>query len=145
LFSGTAVVQLVGVAEFLALYLGSAVVAGLVQRYQNPKAFTLGASGIAHFLWLLAPFKSHNFAFGDFSGAVYSLLSTFAFTFPTRPMYMLFIPMPSIAAIGLLMALDLYQMGGRSGVGHGAHLTGALCGIAFWAARVRGRYYGIGW
>lgn len=72
------------------------------------------------------------------SGAIYGTMVAFAFLFPNAELAMMFIPIPIKAKYfvpGILL-LDLYSgivgksvLGGGSGIGHFAHIGGALFGF----------------
>jgi membrane associated rhomboid family serine protease len=73
------------------------------------------------------------------SGAIYGLLTAFAFMFPNAELALLFIPVPikakyfvpGIIAIDLFLGFkgnSLFGNGG-TGIAHFAHIGGALCGF----------------
>lgn len=77
------------------------------------------------------------------SGAIYGLLTAFAFLYPNAQLGLLFVPVPVAAKYFVpgLLALDLFMGlrgasifgGGGTGVAHFAHLGGALLGfIMMW-------------
>lgn len=81
------------------------------------------------------------------SGAVYGVLTAFAFMYPDRKLMLLFPPIPIKAKylVGGLIAIDLYLgfSGQRTGIAHFAHVGGAATGLAimyFW--RQKGLLYG---
>ena len=76
------------------------------------------------------------------SGALYGILIAFAFMFPNASLMMLFIPIPIKAKYFVpgILIFDLIAglrgqavLGGGDGIGHFAHLGGALIGfIMMW-------------
>ena len=73
------------------------------------------------------------------------LLLTFALMFP-RHRILIFgiVPIPALVGALAFVAIDLWGLfaqsqGGGVGIGHGAHLGGALCGFLFWALYLRSR------
>jgi membrane associated rhomboid family serine protease len=68
------------------------------------------------------------------SGAIFGLMAAYAMIFGER-MILLFmmIPIKARHLVGVLMAIEfLLVLGGTSdGIGHVAHLSGALCGAAY--------------
>jgi membrane associated rhomboid family serine protease len=77
------------------------------------------------------------------SAALVAILMLFALAFPKEQVLLFFIiPLPAIAAALAFVALDVfglvYQMEGNGlPIGHGAHLGGALIGIAYFLVRGR--------
>jgi membrane associated rhomboid family serine protease len=75
------------------------------------------------------------------SAALVAILMLFALAFPKEQVLLFFvIPLPAIAAALAFVALDvfglIYQMEGAGlPIGHGAHLGGAMIGIAYFLAR----------
>ncbi|AXG72829.1 rhomboid family intramembrane serine protease [Flavobacterium arcticum] len=93
---------------------------------------------------IIGPLKLQNMTQAYFgqavgaSGALYGTLIAFAFMFPNASLMMLFIPIPIKAKyfIPALLAYDLFSglrghsvLGGGDGIGHFAHLGGALIGF----------------
>jgi membrane associated rhomboid family serine protease len=80
------------------------------------------------------------------SGAVSGLLLAFAFLFPKHRILVFgIIPVPALVGALAFVAIDLWGLfaqtqGGGIGIGHGAHLGGALCGFLFWALYLRTRF-----
>lgn len=69
-------------------------------------------------------------------------MSSYALTYPKERILLYgIIPMPALVFVGGLCALDYYKFGSGTNTGHAAHLVGALSGAAFWALRIRGRFY----
>jgi membrane associated rhomboid family serine protease len=98
-----------GPKRFLLLYLTSGFVASVAQMVMTQGAI-VGASG-----------------------AVYGVLAGFATMFPNMQMMLLFPPIPIKAkymAIGLI-AIGLFSgfSGMQAGIGHFAHVGGAICGF----------------
>ena len=72
------------------------------------------------------------------SGAIYGILVAFAFMFPEQEMRLLFLPIPIKAKyfVSGLLAMDFFLgirgqaiLGAGDGIGHFAHLGGALIGL----------------
>ena len=80
------------------------------------------------------------------SGAVGGLLLAFALMFPKHKILVFgVIPIPALIGALAFVAIDLWGLfaqtqGGGIGIGHGAHLGGALCGFIFWASYLRTRF-----
>ncbi len=84
------------------------------------------------------------------SGAVYGILLAFGMTFPNRPIYFMFIPVPIKAkyfVIGYGL-IELFQgvANTSDGIAHFAHLGGMLLGLAiilYWKHKgiIHGKYY----
>ena len=126
---GTILEKLWGTRIFLVFYLAAAVVASASQCFVssvmmgNPNINALGASG-----------------------AVSGLLLAFALLFPKHRILVFgVIPVPALVGALAFVAIDLWGLfaqtqGGGIGIGHGAHLGGALCGFLFWASYLRTRF-----
>jgi membrane associated rhomboid family serine protease len=118
-----------GTAVFVGFYLTAAVVASASHCFVS--TVLLGDSGIP--------------ALGA-SGAVSGLLLAFALLFPHHRILIFgIIPVPALVGALGFVALDLWGLfaqtqGGGIGIGHGAHLGGALCGFLFWALYLRTRF-----
>ncbi len=83
------------------------------------------------FLSAIAQFKNHMVTIGA-SGAVFGLLLGFAFTFPNRPLYLFFIPVPIKAKymmIGYGVIEFFLGVAGNDMVAHFAHLGGMVFGL----------------
>ncbi len=113
--------DLYGVWDYAALYLGSAVVAGighvlLKSAIGAPQVPALGASG-----------------------AVMGVVVVYAFLYPNRQIYIWgILPLTIKWAAILYVAMDLMGVvGGGSGVAHAAHLGGALTGLLFYRFDLR--------
>jgi membrane associated rhomboid family serine protease len=93
-----------------------------------------------HFNFLLTGVENYQTPAVGASGAIYGLLTAFAFMFPNAEMMLLFIPFPIKAKyfVPVLVALDLFSgVTGfslfGSGIAHFAHVGGALFGfIMMW-------------
>jgi membrane associated rhomboid family serine protease len=126
---GSVLERLWGTRIFSAFYLTAAVVASashcLVSSLilGDPRISALGASG-----------------------AVSGLLLAFALLFPRHRILVFgIIPVPALIGALAFVAIDLWGLfaqsrGGGVGIGHGAHLGGALCGFLFWLFYLRTRY-----
>jgi membrane associated rhomboid family serine protease len=126
---GTILEKLWGTPIFVAFYLVAAVVASATHclvssvLMGNPDINALGASG-----------------------AVSGLLLAFALLFPKHRILVFgVIPVPALIGALAFVAIDLWGLfaqtrGGGIGIGHGAHLGGALCGFLFWASYLRTRF-----
>lgn len=115
-FLGPYVESILNANRFFILYMLSGLFGSLLQMYFSPTATIAGASG-----------------------AVSGVFLAFATMFPNMEMHLMFIPIPIKAkyiAIGML-AFGIYFgiTGYVSGIGHFAHVAGALCGyvlIKYW-------------
>jgi membrane associated rhomboid family serine protease len=126
---GTVLERLWGTRVFVIFYVVAAVVASASHCFVssvllgNPEINALGASG-----------------------AVSGLLLAFAFLFPKHRILVFgVIPVPALVGALAFVAIDLWGLfaqtkGGGVGIGHGAHLGGALCGFLFWALYLRTRF-----
>lgn len=108
-FLGPWVESSLGPKRFLIMYLLSGFVASIAQMFISQGAI-VGASG-----------------------AVYGVLAAFATMFPNMKLMLLFPPIPIKAkymALGLI-ALGLFSgfTGMQDGIGHFAHVGGAICGF----------------
>jgi membrane associated rhomboid family serine protease len=73
------------------------------------------------------------------SGAIYGLLTAFAFMFPNAELALIFIPIPIKAKyfVPVIIGIDLFLGfkgssifgAGSTGIAHFAHVGGALCGL----------------
>ncbi|KAJ0407565.1 hypothetical protein P43SY_006883 [Pythium insidiosum] len=115
-FFGTPVCAMLGLRRFLGIYLGSGVLSSWAAVYEQKlskrETYNLGASGAVN--------------------------SVTAMTILTNPMSTLLIfgviPLPAIVAGSLFICKDLYSWitDRRDGISHFAHLTGAVCGGAYY-------------
>jgi hypothetical protein len=106
-----------GGREFLAFYLIAAIVGGLAQLLAG---------------WIMPQLAGPMLGA---SGAVTAVLVLFAMHFPTRIFYfMLVIPMPVIALVGLNVLIDVFGLmsGAHNGVAVACHLGGALFGFVYY-------------
>lgn len=118
-FLGMPLEQIVGTAAFVAIYTGS----------------LLGGS-----LWTwMEHFRDMNYRALGASGAISGVTTAIAMFAPFATLYLFFaLPMPLIVFAGCYIAWSAWAStsGVRDGVGHAAHLGGALAGIAivclFW-------------
>jgi membrane associated rhomboid family serine protease len=126
---GTILEKLWGTRVFVVFYFVAAVVASASHCFVssvlmgNPNINALGASG-----------------------AVSGLLLAFALLFPKHRILVFgVIPVPALVGALAFVAIDLWGLfaqtrGGGIGIGHGAHLGGALCGFVFWLVYLRTRF-----
>jgi membrane associated rhomboid family serine protease len=126
---GTILEKLWGTRIFVIFYFAAAVVASASHCFVssvlmgNPNINALGASG-----------------------AVSGLLLAFALLFPKHRILVFgVIPVPALVGALAFVAIDLWGLfaqtrGGGIGIGHGAHLGGALCGFLFWLVYLRTRF-----
>jgi len=126
---GTVLERLWGIRVFVVFYLTAAIVASASHCFVSsvligdPNISALGASG-----------------------AVSGLLLAFALMFPKHKILVFgVIPVPALVGALAFVAIDLWGLfaqtqGGGIGIGHGAHLGGALCGFLFWALYLRSRF-----
>ncbi|MCU0304151.1 MAG: rhomboid family intramembrane serine protease [Thermoanaerobaculales bacterium] len=126
---GSVLERLWGTRRFVVFYLVASVVASLSHclvsslLIGDPTISALGASG-----------------------AVSGLLLAFALLFPRHRILVFgIIPVPALVGALAFVGIDLWGLfaqtrGGGIGIGHGAHLGGALCGFAYWALYLRTRF-----
>jgi len=115
-WAGSQIEEIYGPKEFLALYLVSAVVAGVVQVLTQ------------------LPMPDHPPALGA-SGAIAAVAVLFACHYPNRTiLFMLFIPMPIWLLVVFYVGQDLFTflLKIETGVAVGAHLGGALFGFLYY-------------
>jgi membrane associated rhomboid family serine protease len=121
---GAPLERAMGSGRFLLFYLAAGVAGCLAQA--GTLQFLMGTPGQA--------------ACGA-SAALVAILMLFALAFPKEQVLLFFvIPLPAIGAALAFVTLDvfglIYQMeGGGLPIGHGAHLGGAVIGIAYFLAR----------
>ena len=126
---GVVLEKLWGTATFVVFYLTAAVVASASHCFVS--SVLMGDPAMA--------------ALGS-SGAVSGLLLAFAFLFPKHKILVFgIIPVPALVGALAFVAIDLWGLfaqtrGGGIGIGHGAHLGGALCGFLFWALYLKQRF-----
>jgi rhomboid-like protein len=123
---GPALERLMGAARFFVFYLVAGVTGSLAHAVVSatligrPEQAALGASS-----------------------ALSGVLLLFALVFPrARVLFFFVLPLPAIVAALLFIGVDIWglvaQIGGEGlPIGHGAHLGGALVGIAWFAVRGR--------
>ena len=90
------------------------------------------AEGNSEFVWAMDGYKNSLLTIGA-SGAIFGLLTGFAFVFPNMPMYVFFIPVP-IKAKYLMIGYGVIELffgvsGTMESVAHYAHLGGMLFGL----------------
>ncbi|OPY30033.1 MAG: intramembrane serine protease GlpG [Methanocella sp. PtaU1.Bin125] len=106
-FFGPLLERQIGSVRFLGLYLGSGVLAGLVQVLIFPGA-VIGASA-----------------------AVFGVMGALAMLMPDLRIYLYFVPMKIIYAVILFAVLDLLLIPSGDQVAHAAHLVGLAAGLAY--------------
>jgi membrane associated rhomboid family serine protease len=106
-------------------------------KYDTEWVKVIGQSNMSNYIGTVA-----GTAVGA-SGAIYGLLTAFAFMFPKAELMMMFIPIPikakyfvpGLLALDLILGLNGTSIfgGGSTGVAHFAHIGGALTGfIMMW-------------
>ena len=128
-FIGPALESFLGTWVFLAFYM-ACLVAGsawaLMDHWRDPNYRALGASG-----------------------AVSGIVAAFGLFAPFAILLVFFVPMPAILFAVLFIAYSAFASGGRvrDGIGHAAHLGGALMGVAlvclFWPQAIRNLWDGL--
>lgn len=94
--------------------------------------FTSGiGAGITHLIF--APLFGQIGPVVGASGAIYGVMTAFAFMFPDRYIFLYFlIPIPARIFVAILIGFDLLMgVFGSDGVAHFAHLGGAIVGFAY--------------
>jgi membrane associated rhomboid family serine protease len=107
-FFGPLLERQIGSTRFLGLFLGSGILAGLVQVLLFPAFPVLGASG-----------------------AIMGVMGTLAVLLPNLRIYLYFIPMKLLYAVLLFAAIDLLFLGSGDMIAHGAHLIGLAAGFLY--------------
>ncbi len=107
-FIGRLLERQIGSVRFLGLYLGSGILAGLVQVLLFPAFPVVGASG-----------------------AIMGLLGALTVLLPNLRIYLYFIPMKLWQLTILLVAFDILFLGRGDMVAHGAHLVGLAVGLTY--------------
>lgn len=126
---GSVLERLWGIRLFVGFYLVAALV-----------------SSASHCFVSSAFLHDPNVAALGASGAVSGLLLAFALLFPKHRILLFgIVPIPALVGALAFVAIDLWGLvaqtqGGGVGIGHGAHLGGALCGFFFWAGYLRTRF-----
>jgi membrane associated rhomboid family serine protease len=112
-FFGPLLERRIGSKSFLALYLGSGILAGLVQVIVFPSSAVVGASG-----------------------AIFGVLGALTVMMPDLVVILYFVPLKIVYLTILFVILDLFPMltGAPDGIAHAAHLAGLAIGMAagFW-------------
>ena len=115
-FLGPMVEYALGPKRFLLLYLTAGIIGGLAQLLVSSNAYILGASG-----------------------ATMGVTLAFAAMFPNMKLMLLFPPIPIKAKYLalIIVGIDLFSglSGMNTGIGHYAHLAGALVGfllVVYW-------------
>lgn len=106
-FFGPLLERQIGSTRFLGLYLGSGILAGLVQVLLFPGA-VIGASA-----------------------AIFGVMGALTVLMPHLRIYVYFIPMKILYATLLFAALDILFLGSGDAVAHGAHLVGLAVGLLY--------------
>jgi len=113
----TEVCKSLGERNFTVLYLISAIFAGVFSLF----FYTLGIMG-------------HSPIVGA-SGALFGIMTAYAFLFPERIILMFFIiPMKIKYAIWIFVAIDLFMANNNDGIAHYTHLGGVIAGYLFMQA-----------
>jgi membrane associated rhomboid family serine protease len=113
-FFGPVIEQSMGTLNFAGLYFFSLIISGIpsvIRHRANPGFATLGASG-----------------------AVGGVVFAFIMFFPTRSLYLFFLPIPIPALVfGLLFLIYSFieSKRNRGKVNHDAHIAGSLAGVLY--------------
>ncbi|KAI8621131.1 hypothetical protein BC830DRAFT_1095960 [Chytriomyces sp. MP71] len=133
-----ATMAILGPSRFLVFFLAAGAVSSaahlMYTRFVEPRVKTLNAS---HMYGRNFVDRSSHGA----SGAVSAALLLFALQNPSSPIQIFFLlQMPAIVGVGGFLAYDLYMAstGQQGTVDSAAHVGGALFGLLYWAAFVRG-------
>ena len=125
---GSSVAERWGYRRFMWLYLGTGVAGGLLQ---------VVLAGVVHLLGFDWHLLSWTVPSLGASGAIYSIMAVYAFTFPDREINLLFVPL-SFEAKWLIPIILGLELGFPSpAVSHEAHLLGIFLG--WLALRVFGK------
>ncbi|MEZ5923366.1 MAG: rhomboid family intramembrane serine protease [Hyphomicrobiaceae bacterium] len=108
---GPALEGILGGPKFLALYLGSMIIASLVMLYAKKHNMTYRAVGA--------------------SGATCGIVFAFCLFAPFAGLYIFFLPVavPALLYAVLFVAYSSYAAGGGDGIAHEAHLGGSVGGV----------------
>jgi rhomboid family protein len=106
-FFGPMLERQIGSVRFLGLYLGSGVLAGLVQVLLFPGA-VIGASA-----------------------AIFGVMGALTVLMPDLRVYLYFIPMKILYVTIIFAALDVLYLGSGDAIAHGAHLVGLAVGALY--------------
>lgn len=116
---GSTVAERWGYKRFMWLYLGAGALGGLLQ---------VGFAGALHLLgWDMAIFDWTSPSLGA-SGAVYSIMAVYAFTFPNREINLIFVPLTFEAKWLIPIMLGLELGFPSPAVSHEAHILGLFLG-----------------
>ncbi|HEX5104018.1 MAG TPA: rhomboid family intramembrane serine protease [Pirellulaceae bacterium] len=127
---GTALEQRYGWKEFLRFYLIAILLGGLAWAL---RMYLLDHSLVTNFGG--RPFPVDGPSLLGASGGITAAVILFCLLYPRATLLMMFvIPMPAWIAGLVIVLLDMF--GGREGVAHDVHLTGAAFAVAYW---------GLGW
>ncbi|HEY3272375.1 MAG TPA: rhomboid family intramembrane serine protease [Methanocella sp.] len=107
-FLGRILESQIGTFRFLGLYLGSGILAGLVQVLLFPAFPIIGASG-----------------------AIMGVLGALTVLLPNMRIYLYFIPMKLWQLTILFVVIDILFLGKGDMVAHGAHLVGLAAGLLY--------------
>lgn len=138
----------VGTVKFMALAFGSAATGSLAWLYHTgtkdrPQPQRNNKNIWSRFGEGRTIVRQINVALGA-SGLVMGLGAAAACLSPFTPMNIMFIPIsiPLFVTTGLYFAADTYFLKSNSGIGHSAHLRGAVFGAAFYLGALR-NYGGV--
>lgn len=122
---GTWLEKVWGSKRFLIFYLACGIFASLVQMFFLKDVVEFRPEMGGNVLVVGAALGA--------SGAIMGLFAAFAYLFPNTPLMMMFIPVPIKAKymVLIMVAIDLFGQFGpvHTGIGHFAHLAGALIGF----------------
>ncbi len=125
---GSSVAERWGYRRFMWLYLGTGVAGGLIQVL---------LAGLVHMLGFDWHLLSWTIPSLGASGAVYSVMAVYAFTFPDREINLLFVPLAFEAKWLIPIVLGLELGFPSPAVSHEAHVLGVFLG--WLALRVFGK------
>ncbi|KAE8447430.1 hypothetical protein EG329_010844 [Mollisiaceae sp. DMI_Dod_QoI] len=120
---GRTIIALFGVPAFTALFVGSAVTGGMAQYYYWDKT------------------RDYRGRAAGASGAIFGVMTAMTFAMPRHAVYLLFVPMPMWAGLGISVVASVAGMKGVWGsqFGHADHLGGMAFGALFWLLVLRRR------
>ncbi len=116
---GSSVAERWGYRRFLWLYLGAGTAGGLIQVL---------LAGLMHAIGLDWSILSWTIPSLGASGAVYSVMAVYCFTFPDRLISLMFVPLSFEAKWMIPVTLALEFGSGAPGISHEAHVLGVLLG-----------------
>ncbi|ORY52857.1 rhomboid-domain-containing protein [Rhizoclosmatium globosum] len=135
---GNVAMGIIGPSRFLVFYLAAGAVSSTAHlvytRFIEPSL-----KGNQSLSWYPGGFRDSS-SHGA-SGAISASLLLYALTYPMNPINLFFfIQVPAFVGIGGYLAYDLYlATSGKSGVvDNAAHIGGAVFGVGYWLAFVRG-------